>query len=107
MRIAISLSLVPASLLSWITWRAAAMFFQRIFLMRKYGRLKVEQLESRLMLHAGPPPLGDEHAYFESLLPEDHASHVAVRNGNWSDRSTWQGGILPSDHAKVLIPERI
>jgi len=41
------------------------------------------------------------------LLPETEATHVAVQSGNWFSSSTWAGGSVPSEGAKVLIPEDV
>lgn len=38
------------------------------------------------------------------LLPINQATHVVQNSGNWTDASTWTGGIIPTNGAKVLIP---
>ena len=38
------------------------------------------------------------------LLPTNEATHVVANSGNWTAASTWQGGDIPSNLAKVLIP---
>lgn len=40
-----------------------------------------------------------------ALVPLDAATHVAVASGDWSDRATWEGGVVPGDAARVVIPE--
>ncbi|MEM9936977.1 MAG: G8 domain-containing protein, partial [Bacteroidota bacterium] len=39
-----------------------------------------------------------------SLLPPDQATYTVQNSGNWTDKNTWQGEILPTDLAKVYIP---
>lgn len=48
-----------------------------------------------------------DHAAALSLLDPADATHVAVRNGDWSDPSTWQGGRIPGREADVHIPDGI
>ncbi|MCG8648884.1 MAG: G8 domain-containing protein, partial [Pirellulales bacterium] len=38
------------------------------------------------------------------LLPANEATHVVESSGDWTDPNTWQGGQIPNDLAKVLIP---
>ncbi|MEM7507241.1 MAG: G8 domain-containing protein [Pseudomonadota bacterium] len=42
-----------------------------------------------------------------SLLDPADATHVAVRDGAWSDPATWQGGRIPGPEADVNIPAGI
>src|SRR5262249_27726896 len=71
-------------------------------------RLAVEELESRQLMSASPPVgIVADDAYFNALLDPNQATNVAVQNGNWSDASTWQGGLIPASNAKVLIPANI
>ncbi|MDJ0554637.1 MAG: G8 domain-containing protein [Microcoleaceae cyanobacterium MO_207.B10] len=46
-----------------------------------------------------------EHQRFLDLLPTEDVTHVAINNGDWSDPNTWEQGQIPTDGAKVLIPE--
>jgi hypothetical protein len=69
---------------------------------RKTG-LSVEQLEPRCMPSGTPA----EMAYFDALLDPAQATNIAVQDGSWSDPATWQNGLIPADHAKVVIPEGI
>jgi len=48
-----------------------------------------------------------EHAELLDLVPRAEASHIAIRNGDWFDPSTWHNGQIPGDDAKVLIPKDI
>ncbi len=41
------------------------------------------------------------------LANPNDATHVAIRNGDWSDPATWEGGRVPGAEAKVLIPEGV
>src|SRR6516162_8487042 len=43
----------------------------------------------------------------EELLDPAQATNIAVQSGAWSDASTWQSGIIPTDNARVLIPQGI
>ncbi|MEO1456281.1 MAG: GDSL-type esterase/lipase family protein [Pseudomonadota bacterium] len=42
-----------------------------------------------------------------ALVPVEEATHRAVASGNWSDPATWEGGVLPGEGARVLIPEGV
>ena len=42
---------------------------------------------------------------FLDLVPRDRATHVAVKNGDWFDPSTWQNRQVPGNDADVLIPQ--
>jgi G8 domain/PKD domain/RTX calcium-binding nonapeptide repeat (4 copies) len=44
-----------------------------------------------------------EHAALMTLVPESSVTHVATKSGLWFDPKTWQGGMVPSDGANVLI----
>lgn len=39
-----------------------------------------------------------------ALAPREASTHVAVRNGNWTDPRIWHNGQVPSPGARVLIP---
>ena len=41
------------------------------------------------------------------LISDSDITHTAVNSGSWFDNQTWDGGIIPNDHAWVLIPEGI
>lgn len=43
------------------------------------------------------------HMAIEKLMNTAKATHVAVKNGRWSDPSTWQGNKIPTSGANVLI----
>ena len=48
-----------------------------------------------------------EHMALLSLVPRSAASHIAVRDGGWSDPTTWYRRDIPGENARVLIPEEI
>ncbi|MDO6587032.1 G8 domain-containing protein [Salipiger sp. 1_MG-2023] len=49
-----------------------------------------------------------EHAaQLDALAPVDEATHVAVKDGAWSDPSTWKNGQVPGAEAHVYIPSGI
>ncbi|NEP18780.1 MAG: hypothetical protein F6J97_18085, partial [Leptolyngbya sp. SIO4C1] len=37
------------------------------------------------------------------LVPQARATHIATKSGSWFDPSTWKGGKVPGDGARVLI----
>jgi G8 domain/Bacterial Ig domain len=41
------------------------------------------------------------------LVPQEDATHVAVKNGSWFSTSTWQGGVIPGNNARVVISSGI
>ncbi|MEL6640194.1 MAG: G8 domain-containing protein [Pseudomonadota bacterium] len=41
------------------------------------------------------------------LANPDDATHVAIKSGDWSDPSTWEGGRVPGSEAKVHVPEGV
>ena len=41
---------------------------------------------------------------FDMMIPNNTATHVAVRNGNWTDPNVWNKRRVPSDGAIVMIP---
>ena len=49
-----------------------------------------------------------EHWALLSLMPgSNYATHVAARDGNWSDANTWSSGEVPGTGAIVHIPESV
>ncbi|MEM7670598.1 MAG: G8 domain-containing protein, partial [Pseudomonadota bacterium] len=48
-----------------------------------------------------------DHGAMLALLDPADATHVAVRDGAWSDPATWQGGRIPGPEANVNIPAGI
>ncbi|TCI93753.1 T9SS type A sorting domain-containing protein [Tenacibaculum sp. M341] len=45
---------------------------------------------------------------FQNLIPENTATHIAVKNGKWSDSTTWSSGQgVPGLASIVFIPEGI
>lgn len=62
--------------------------------------------------HEHPPHIDDpqaqkEHVALLNLVPHAAATHTAVKSGSWFDPQTWQGGIVPANGAKVLIPKGV
>ena len=49
------------------------------------------------------PFLGN--AQFENLIPISTATHIAVKDGAWSNPSTWDSNTVPDDGAIVIIPK--
>ena len=46
-------------------------------------------------------------AAVENLLSLDDASHVAVRDGDWTDPNTWADGQVPGSEADVFIMDDV
>ncbi|KJZ18503.1 LamG-like jellyroll fold domain-containing protein [Loktanella sp. S4079] len=44
------------------------------------------------------------HGMTDALFDVNDATHVAVSSGAWTDPSTWKGGRIPTEDAKVHIP---
>lgn len=53
------------------------------------------------------PELIAEAEMLLGLIPRSTATHIAVRDGNWFDPTTWSNGQIPGDNATVLIPPTI
>ncbi len=51
----------------------------------------------------GTPAMQKEHEQLEALVPDSAATAVAKQSGSWFNPSTWVGGKIPGDKAKVLI----
>ena len=45
----------------------------------------------------------DEHCALFALVPEDHATFIAVNSGNWFDENTWNNNVIPTPDSDVLI----
>lgn len=39
-----------------------------------------------------------------TLIPENTATHTAIKNGSWFDTTTWDTGTIPNEGAIVVIP---
>ncbi|KAA8610049.1 G8 domain-containing protein [Salipiger aestuarii] len=48
--------------------------------------------------------MSEHAAQVDALAPVDEATHVAIRDGAWSDPSTWKNGQVPGAEAHVYIP---
>ncbi|NET11204.1 MAG: hypothetical protein F6K16_42285, partial [Symploca sp. SIO2B6] len=57
--------------------------------------------------HPDDPAKHKEHVALFDLLPPEKATHRAINDGDWSDRSTWAGGSIPGEGADVFIPEGV
>lgn len=66
-------------------------------------RQSAESLHTRLP-HVDNPVLQREHLTLFQLVRYDQITHYAVRSGDWSSSSTWSGGVVPGNGARVLIP---
>lgn len=56
---------------------------------------------SNMMTHSGMKGAG--MMAIEKLINRAKPTHVAIRNGAWSNPNTWQGGKIPTRGATVLI----
>lgn len=56
-----------------------------------------------ILLLLSIPLLGN--AQFESLIPTNTATHIALHNGAWNNPATWNSGTVPGDGAIVIIPK--
>ena len=70
----------------------------------KLGDRQTNEKIHSLVPHADNPTLQREHLTLFELIRYDQATHIAIRNGAWSDPATWQNGQLPTAGARVLIP---
>ena len=68
------------------------------------GDKQADESLSTLIPHADDPVKRREHLALFQLVRYDQVTHTAVSSGAWSDAATWQGGVVPSDSARVLIP---
>src|SRR5207237_5422098 len=55
--------------------------------------------------HPHDPILQAEHLHMLALVRDTDVTHTAVRDGAWSDATTWRDGKLPGEGANVLIPK--
>ena len=62
---------------------------------------------SEMPAHPSSPTLQSEHMAAMDLAPPQNATHVAAASGDWSSPSTWQGGRIPDEGSRVLIPEGV
>jgi hypothetical protein len=53
---------------------------------------------------ANPHAMAEEQRVL-ALVPRQRATHVAIGSGLWTDASIWQGGQVPTQGARVLIPQ--
>ena len=53
----------------------------------------------------GDMPHGADHAELNNLISRATPTHTAIKNGTWTDPTTWQNGVVPGDNATVLIPK--
>ena len=62
---------------------------------------------SEMAAHPSSPTLQREHMAAMDLAPPQNATHVAASSGDWSSPSTWQGGRIPDEGSRVLIPDGV
>ncbi|MFV0492212.1 MAG: Ig-like domain-containing protein [Pseudorhodobacter sp.] len=55
--------------------------------------------------HTHETSMQEEHAAAMQLTARGDATHIAIRHGDWNDPSIWNNGQVPSEGARVLIPE--
>ena len=53
----------------------------------------------------GNLPHSKDHGALDKLINSAPPTHKAVKSGVWSDASTWAGGKIPGEGAKVLIDD--
>ena len=72
-----------------------------------------EVCESRVLL-SGTGMMGhghdgahQQHAHpaAMALVSADQATNTVVASGNWSDPTVWQNGTLPTDGARIIVPQ--
>lgn len=51
--------------------------------------------------------MSEHAAQIDALAPVGEATHVAIKDGAWSDPSTWKNGQVPDAEAHVYIPSGI
>lgn len=59
----------------------------------------------KAVVHSENPVLQAEHKDLLDLVPASAVTHTAVKDGMWSDASTWKDGAVPGAKANVLIPK--
>ena len=57
--------------------------------------------------HLTGSQMSAEHAALFNLVKHADATHVAVASGSWFDPSTWEGGVVPGDGARVVIADGV
>ena len=94
---------------------SAAVFFFLLggSVVENIGLVKTSQLSAVIMSsdddnrHDAGTMVHTEHDQLFALVPSSQATHVALNSGDWFSTNTWENGLIPSDNAKVLIPEGI
>lgn len=56
-------------------------------------------------MHPDPNMHADHLRVLTDVVPEEQATHIAMRSGDWSDATIWNTRTVPGAGAKVLIPE--
>ncbi len=46
--------------------------------------------------------MAEHEGQIDALAPLDEMTHVAVRDGAWSDPSTWENGVVPESKLREL-----
>ncbi|WP_299312164.1 carbohydrate-binding protein [uncultured Aquimarina sp.] len=65
-------------------------------------KLKLKNLILMVFISLGIP--SSLIAQFTGLIPENTATHIATKNGNWTDSSIWNSGSVPGLSSIVVIP---
>jgi hypothetical protein len=78
--------------------------FALLDLIDKFGDRQTNESITSLMPLADNTTLQREHLALYQLVRYDQITNYAVRSGDWSNPTTWHGGVVPSSGARVLIP---
>ena len=57
--------------------------------------------------HPGDPARAAEHCAAMNLATADTATHRVVTSGDWSDASIWANSALPTENARIHIPQNV
>ena len=64
-------------------------------------------MDSSMMTMDSGSIMDHHHHPVHMLLSSGEETAAAINDGSWFDPNTWESGVVPSDGAKVLIPEGI
>ncbi|MCO6044445.1 hypothetical protein NG895_11070 [Aeoliella sp. ICT_H6.2] len=63
----------------------------------------IDQVTS-VLPHATNPVKAGEHLQVFELVKYADVTHTALASGDWSNPAIWQGGVVPTTDARVLVP---